>query len=376
MNQPLTHPLEFRGSGSEYAKIYFVNLALSIITLGIYSAWAKVRNKRYFHGNTLIDGNSFDYHAQPLQILKGRLLVVGFFILYNVAIGYMPLLGFAFLVLFLLALPWLVLKSKQFNMRNTSYRQIRFDFSGSLGKLFLYYVIMPIGSVLTLGLMHPYTVFKQREYIANSTIFGRSPFFFKGDVGTFYQTYIIVILASSLFMFAIMALVIAIAAFLGDGGSFLEGFKEAFAHKQVQELVSSAASQPDSKTLSKTYLAAVYAAIGGFYAFMIIISLAATTYINTRITNHIFNNLKLSFVRFKMDIRFWKLLGIHLSNIFLILLTLGVYLPWAKVRVVRYKLSCVIVYAADLEQFVASETEQTKALGEEMSDFLDVDIGF
>ena len=73
----IKHPIVFTGNGTEYAKIYFVNLALTILTLGIYSAWAKVRNKRYFYGNTLLDQSSFEYHASPIQILKGRLLVVG-----------------------------------------------------------------------------------------------------------------------------------------------------------------------------------------------------------------------------------------------------------------------------------------------------------
>ncbi len=374
MEQPLTHPIEFRATGSEYAKIYFVNLALSILTLGIYSAWAKVRNKRYFHGNTLIDGNSFDYHAQPMQILKGRILVVGFFILYNVAAGYAPPVAAVFLIAFLLALPWLILHSKQFNMRNTSYRQIRFDFTGALNKLFLYYVVMPIGSLVTFGLMHPYTVFKQREYIANSSAFGRNIFNFKGDVGFFYQTYIAVVLSMVL-------LFIALGFFAGGdmASAFIKGFKEGLANQQVQQLVSYATPPQldiDAEAATDQIMYTIYAAIAAIYGGMIILTLAITTYIHTRLTNYLFNNLKLDFVRFKMDVNFWKLLWIYTSNVFLILLTFGVYLPWAKVRVIRYKLSRVTVYAANLEHFVATEAEQTKAIGEEMSDFFDVDVGF
>ena len=33
---------EFRGDGMEYFKIWIVNILLTIVTLGIYSAWAKV----------------------------------------------------------------------------------------------------------------------------------------------------------------------------------------------------------------------------------------------------------------------------------------------------------------------------------------------
>ena len=41
--------LSFTGTGSEYFRIWIVNLLFTILTLGIYSAWAKVRKLRYFY---------------------------------------------------------------------------------------------------------------------------------------------------------------------------------------------------------------------------------------------------------------------------------------------------------------------------------------
>ncbi|MDR3346857.1 MAG: DUF898 domain-containing protein, partial [Campylobacteraceae bacterium] len=38
---------EFRGNATDFFAIWFVNLLLSLITLGIYSPWAKVRNNQY-----------------------------------------------------------------------------------------------------------------------------------------------------------------------------------------------------------------------------------------------------------------------------------------------------------------------------------------
>ena len=58
-------PFSFTGKASEYFGIWIVNIILSVITLGIYSAWAKVRNKRYFYGNTKLNGSSFSYLASP-----------------------------------------------------------------------------------------------------------------------------------------------------------------------------------------------------------------------------------------------------------------------------------------------------------------------
>lgn len=49
---------------------------LSLLSVGVYSAWAKVRRERYFHRATLLAGTGFDYHGNPIAILKGRVLAV------------------------------------------------------------------------------------------------------------------------------------------------------------------------------------------------------------------------------------------------------------------------------------------------------------
>lgn len=66
----------FHGNGKEYFGIWIVNILLTIVTLGIYSAWAKVRNLQYFYGNTELDGASFQFLAKPVTILKGRLIAL------------------------------------------------------------------------------------------------------------------------------------------------------------------------------------------------------------------------------------------------------------------------------------------------------------
>lgn len=75
---------EFRGDGIEYFKIWIVNILLTIVTLGIYSAWATVRNNRYFYSNLYLDNDNFRYLADPLTILKGRLIALAAFIAYYV----------------------------------------------------------------------------------------------------------------------------------------------------------------------------------------------------------------------------------------------------------------------------------------------------
>ncbi len=66
---PSTRPpeqLHFTGTGAGYFGIWIVNLLLTIVTLGIYSAWAKVRRLQYFYRHTEIAGSSFDFHGSPI----------------------------------------------------------------------------------------------------------------------------------------------------------------------------------------------------------------------------------------------------------------------------------------------------------------------
>ncbi|HET7062745.1 MAG TPA: DUF898 family protein, partial [Rudaea sp.] len=82
---PIEHQFEFRGAEREYFNIWIVNLALTILTLGIYSAWAKVRTERYFYANTRVAGTPFEYLARPLPILKGRIIAFTLFTSYILA---------------------------------------------------------------------------------------------------------------------------------------------------------------------------------------------------------------------------------------------------------------------------------------------------
>src|SRR5687767_12457304 len=85
---PRTYAFQFTGSEREYFRIWVVNLLLSLATLGMYSAWAKVRRLQYFDRNTVLAGASFDFHGDPKTILRGRLLAVTLLASYQYAIGF------------------------------------------------------------------------------------------------------------------------------------------------------------------------------------------------------------------------------------------------------------------------------------------------
>ena len=111
-----------------------MNLALSIVTVGVFSAWAKVRRERYFYGNTWVAGAPFQYLASPINILKGRAIAVVLLTVYagagQLSLAAQPVV----LLIILLATPWLLVSALRFRARYSAWNSLNFRFTGSLGE--------------------------------------------------------------------------------------------------------------------------------------------------------------------------------------------------------------------------------------------------
>ena len=126
-----TMPIEFRGSAREYFRIWIVNKCLTLLTLGIFSAWAKVRRKRYLYSHTTLGGTPFQYLGQPIPILKGRLIAATGFLLYYVSSHFSTSLLPYVVIAGAVAAPWVMVRSAAFNARYSAFRNMTFHFDGS-----------------------------------------------------------------------------------------------------------------------------------------------------------------------------------------------------------------------------------------------------
>lgn len=321
-------PFIFHGNGFEYFRIWIVNILLTIVTLGIYSAWAKVRNAQYFYGHTEVAGSRFAYLAKPITILKGRLVAVALFVLYSIASNLYPILGAVLAILLVAVLPWIAIRSLRFNLRMTAWRNIRFGFDGSLGEAVKAFILWPVAGVFTLGLLIPYALYKQREFVISNTRYGTARFNLARCGKAFFMIYVkamgIILLAGLLT--ALLSLV----------------------------------TEPFSS---------VALVVGYLYLFV---------YVSVRSANLIYNNTTLRDGDFGFrcdwtDVSYLKLL---LTNTLFTLLTIGFYFPWAMVRVANYKAEHLSLVAnEDLDGFVAAEEDNVSALGEEFGDIFDMEVG-
>jgi len=168
------HPVEFTADAGEYFRIWIVNLALTIVTLGIYSAWAKVRKRRYFYGHTRIDGESFEYRANPVAILKGRLIAVAAIAVFY-GVGYFaPLYQWFLWIPLLIGGPWLLVRSLAFNAYNTAYRNVRFRFEGTYKACLK--VVLVYGWLVLFGILYPYFKHRLIRFVAENHRYGTTRF--------------------------------------------------------------------------------------------------------------------------------------------------------------------------------------------------------
>jgi uncharacterized membrane protein YjgN (DUF898 family) len=387
-----TIQFQFNGKAGEYFKIWIVNIALSIITLGIYSPWAKVRTKRYFYGNTTLDGSSFDYLGDPLLILKGRMLVFAVILVYAVTTQYIPLLEFAFLILYMIALPWMVIKSMQFNTRNSAYRNIRFNFDGKLSEAAFIFIGLSIFTMLTLGLAMPYLIKRFKQFTVEHSYFGTSKFDFHASGGSFYMIYFKALAIP--FIIGILA-AIAIPAYQGYVNTAKQMQNpQQFEMPQQQtppDTEDAPVTDPESARPNNGCNPAAppgrcpsqtgngeASALGALVSFLVLaFYLLLGVYIRTRTDNLVLNNASLSTHQLESTLRVRDMFFIYLTNIIAALLSLGLLIPWARIRLTRYRLAHTALIAhGELSGFVADELEAVSATGGEFTSAFDVDLGF
>ena len=341
--------LQFSGDSSEYFRVWIVNLLLSIVTLGIYSAWGKVRRKKYFFRNTTLDGHHFDFHADPIKILKGRLIVVPVLALYFGSEYVLPRAQPVLLVLIVLALPWVIVRSQIFNYRNTSYRNLRFDFLGRSKEA--YKVIGSYGllAAITVGLAFPLLDCKRREFIIGNTAFGKARFRFNGTPGEFFMIYL---KAAGIFAVASFA-----ATFMAGVLAFVLVFSR-----------QGSTPDPQASVILPFVISGIVILVGYVPSF---------AYLQSRLTNYTLSNTAIGNNRLSCELSASDLTWIYLTNLLAIVISVGLLMPWATVRIARYQIERTsLTIPESLDDFIGDSVSARSATAEEFADLFDFDVGF
>jgi uncharacterized membrane protein YjgN (DUF898 family) len=376
-DRPEKLPLVFTGSGSEYFRIWIVNLLLVLVTLGIYFPWAKVRKLRYFYGNTLVGGEPLGFHGEPWKMLKGYALVAVLFACYSAAGKVSPSAGFVALLVVAGLWPALLKASMQFRLANTSWRGLRFRFTGDLMQAYKAVVPLFVPGALILGFIasagvtpaeqaesgivvlwlalgatavFPWLLWLLKKYQHSNLALGAEQTRLSTGVWSFYKLGLKV-LAMYLALVLVVGLVVLVPMLVG-GLVFMS---------------ADGKLNPQAMALAAFWIVPV-----GFILFV-----GLTAYGTARAQNLIWNHTASNQVQFQSHLRVRSLFWLNIKNWLLTALTLGLYWPFATVATRRLRLQAVsISLSLDAEQLlVDSNSHAGDAAGDAAGDFFGFDIG-
>lgn len=383
--------LSFKGSGLEYFKIWIVNILLTIITLGIYYPWAKVRNNRYFYGNSVFGDKNFEYHATGKQLFFAYLIALALFIIFQVVSSFSQYGTLFLLVLFFIAIPWIIWRSMRFNMNITSFSNVRFKFEGELGKSYLIFLAYPLLFLIGVALLIASLVFldntiirivgvviiiafylyaisffteKNISYLLNSSKYGQGKFKTNLEINSFFKIMLKTMFLNIGLIVLLLLLLSGISYFIIDDFALL---KDTLLNME----------KPENKAIVKENLMGMIPLFILGYVLLVSLGTIVLSYYITKKREYVFSNTSLDDnIKFSSSLKFLKLTFIIITNLFATIFTLGLAIPWAKVRMARYMLENThIISNGDLTTYINTNEMKMSALGEEMGDVFDVDIG-
>ena len=383
---PALLPIRFTGSGSEYFRIWIVNLLLTLVTLTLYWPFARARRMAYFQNNTLIGHDPLGFHADPWKMFRGYLVVLVLGLAYWAVTTFLPSIGWVALLVVAALWPLLWRASLQFRLRNTSWRGVRMDFVGDTRGA--YSVLLPffvpalallllvpqgadeaapaaargaamVAGLVTLGfaLATPWLLLRIKRYQHGGYAFTQERTVLQVRTGSFYALYAKtagVTLASVLLVVALMAALLFLVMGMGQ-------------REALQSLTRPGAAAGG----------AVMVVAGGMALLYLLIPLVTMPYFTTRFQNLLWSGTRSTHIVLDSRLRFRDLLRVNLVNWLLIIVTLGLFWPFAKVRAARVRLQAMSVELdGDVEAWVArAQAKERGVLGDAAGDFLGIDMG-
>ena len=371
------YPLEFTGSGSEYFRVWIVNLLLTIVTLGFYTPLARRRTAQYFYGHTLVADNPLEFTAQTRRMLVGFILFAALYAALKIAsetgqdtvVGVM-LLGGAVLA------PYFWGSAMRFRFNATRWRGVRLQFAAGWGEVyraswpaFVFagvwaVALAAIGTVVERGpgtsapalaiglaagalsiLCAIRLEYNYKSLMVARGRIGGQPGRWKPQFGDFVRIWLATL---GVFLAAVLLVGALIAATVGGSFAMLKGMK--------------------GGGLMAVLLAIALGVVVFFLLFLA--SAPARAYREARMFQLVWNNIGVSQVaRFKCRLRPWRYVGLRVKNVLLTLLTLGFYRPFALASEYRMKTESVTLHVkGGLDQLAGQLAREEAAVGDAIAD--------
>lgn len=373
---PRVLEIRFTGSGSEYFRIWAVNLLLIVLSCGLYLPFAKTRRIRYLYANTLIDGEALAFHGDAWRMLRGFLLLAVLMVAYTVAGEFSPAAALPAFLLLCAVWPALWRAAMQFRLANTSWRGLRLGFEGSLGGAYAAYLPVFVPWALTVALTPGDGRGPSEDPSVNASVWFSVSVIAAGLLAPWSAALIkryqhngyriadeqgrIHLRLRSVYFIAFKTLLLGL----------MMGIAMAFASVLVGSVLALVSTgkidgKGNGAFYSLAFLGLVYLQLGA----------VMLPYYTARLQNLVWGNTRSSSLRFQSDLT--GLVRLTVKNWLLIVATLGLYRPFAVINTVSKRLQSIrIETSSNPQTWMAPPTRlRTDASGEVAGDFFGVDVG-
>ena len=362
---PPIHRLTHDGRSGELFLIFLINLALSILTLGIYRFWGRTRIRRYVWSQTSLLGEPLEYTGRGVELFLG--------FLFALVLIYGPLLGLYFwlgvelpgpgeewspeqteafaalMLIFLAAIPILTLfyyvalfAAYRYRVGRTSWLGIRGGMEGSAWSYGALGLFLGFLNVMTLGWTKPWADSMVFQYRLNRLWFGNGNFKSRLDAGGLYGRFTLAWIGTAV---ATAGAAIAFRIFIESD--------------LVRNPTAAASWQLDLIVVA-------------IYLFPIIVYQLLICAYKAALVRNIAKTLTYGSVRFRADVTFREVFGLRIPNILLMAFTLGFAYPYVVMRTMRF-IARHVEFQGDLQTAAIGQTDvDTPRYGEGLMEFFGI----
>ncbi len=355
------HTLHIRWSEPKgFVWLSIRNFLLTILTLGIYSFWGKTEVRRRIWNAVRINDEPLEYTGTGWELFRGFLLAAVFLgggamihgvIVAILSAGNEQLAQILFLPLYVIGF-WLfglaIYRTWRYRLRRTRWRGIRATLAGSPVKYANAYFLSGLLVPLSLGWLLPWRLRKLHTLMTRDTRIGTARLRVDPEpaLGPLYRVFAPLWFGGLLPYVLILLLVV-------------EVINAAIRHQGGQPIAMPVELPP------------------ALLVVLLVLSLLLFMWLRYRYlaqaTNWLTGHVRLQGGRFRLNLRPMRLFLLHLGNLFIILLSLGILAPVAQKRLARYMVSNISFEGAVDLASLRQATDTLEKSGEGMGEFFDID---
>ncbi len=350
---PIHHPI-FWGRGRTLFGIFIVNTFFTLLSLGLYSFWGRVRIRQFLSSQTSFAHTRFSYHGTPQELLKGWSKAFLVFGLPYALLSLVPLLWSQIPAwipnalagtMALCFIPVAVVGSHRYRLSRTSLGTIRFSFRGHVKEYMKIWVLGTVLTLLTAGIYYPFFENARRKFLVAHSYFGNRPFTYSGTGSGLLRIYVKALAFSMLIVIALLGIN------AGPKG------------------LSVLAQWPSDSWRDLLF--------NSMFITGLLTLLLPWFYLQVTKQRYQWNHSDFGDAHFQFSASTWNLMELRMTNFLMLILTFGLAWPWVQVRNLQFLYYHLTLQGPLDFQRLEQEALDASPIGEELAGYFDAgfDLG-